>query len=310
MNVYRSLDSISYDIDSIITLGTFDGIHIGHRQIIDELVLRSRDGNLRSILITFYPHPQHIVQARSGTVEILTTLEEKLELLQQTELDAVCVLKFTQTFAGSTPETFIRQLVKHIGFRECIIGSDHKFGKGRRGDIHLLHKLGRIHRFSVDVVDPVMYNKSQVSSTRIRHILQQGEVHQAANLLGRPYRITGRVVRGDQLGDRLGFPTANLEIVGEHKLLPGDGVYAVYVNLEDQRYPGMANIGKRPTVNGDSHGIEVHIHDFNHNLYDRSLSVDFIQRIREEKRFDSIDALIIQIESDKAKTVKILSKNA
>ena len=309
MNVYRSLNSIPYDIDSIITLGTFDGIHIGHRQIIDDLVRRSRKRSFRSVLITFFPHPQHIVRSRSGTVDILTTLEEKLELLQQTGLDAVFVIEFTGPFAQSTPESFIQQLVEHVGFRECIIGYNHKFGKGRRGDIHRLRELGSIHRFTVDVVDPVMVDQSDVSSTRIRKMLQQGDVHHAIRFLGRPYRISGHVVRGSQLGDRIGFPTANIEIAGEYKLIPDDGVYAVFVNVGDQRYSGMVNIGNRPTVDGDTHSIEVHIHDFNEDIYDRSLSIDFVKRLRSEQRFDSIDALIAQIESDKEQTEKILSKN-
>ena len=309
MNVYRSLDSIPFDPDSIITLGTFDGIHLGHRRIIDKIVHRSRKASLRSVLITFTPHPQTVVRSRKGTVEYLTTLDEKLEILQETDLDAVCIITFTLKFSKTAPAEFIRGLIEHIGFRECVIGYNHKFGERRQGDIGRLHELGRLHGFSVDIIEPIRVNGVEVSSTLIRKALHGGEVTRAARYLGRPYRIRAKVIRGNQLGDQMGFPTANLDVSGEHKLIPDDGVYAVFVNCAEDRYFGMANIGNRPTIDGAAHVIEVHIHDFEENLYGRFISIDFIQRLRGERRFKNIEALISQIKSDKIETEKILSKH-
>ena len=309
MRVYRSTDEISYRKDSVITLGTFDGIHVGHRRIIGDLVRRAKEMDARSVLITFYPHPQTVVQTHADPIGLLTPLDEKVALLEATGLDAVLVLTFTQEFGRMEPEDFVeRVLVDSVGISEFIIGYNHAFGRERKGDAAFLERLGAKHDFTVDVVPPVLIDGGAVSSTRIRRRLSEGRVVETNRLLGRPYTVDGVVRKGRGLGGKIGFPTANLEVLGEHKLVPRDGVYAVMVELDGKRLSGMANLGCRPTVEGNCHAIEVHIHDFSNILYDQRIRLVFIERIRDEKKFDSVETLVSQMKEDRKQSMALLSR--
>lgn len=310
MKVYKSIEKIVYQENSLLTIGTFDGIHLGHQKIISNLVQEAQEGKARSVLVTFYPHPQTVIQTQRSPIELLTPLEEKIVLLESLCLNVVVVLPFTQQLARLGPEDFVKDfLVQTIGIRELVLGSNHAFGQGRKGGVELLQKLGEQFGFTVHVVPTVEIDRAVVSSTRIRYLLLNGKVRQANRFLGRNYTLIGVVKKGKSLGRKLGIPTANIDVLGEKKLVPGDGVYAVVVHFNKKRLPGVTNIGHSPTIHGKDRGIEVHIHDFSGDLYGKKLKIEFIDRIRDEKQFHSLDGLISQIEVDREKSLEILSKN-
>ena len=309
MKVYRTIDEISFREDSILTLGTFDGIHLGHQKIIEKLVYEARQKKARSVLVTFYPHPQTVVNSRRERIELLTPLNEKVEILENTGLDVVIFIPFTRELANTEPEVFIEDLLlKHVGIRKFVIGYNHAFGRGRRGEEKLFQELGKRLDFSVEVISPVMMDGESISSTRIRTLLKEGNVRRANRLLGWNYSLYGLVKKGEKLGEKIGFPTANVDVLGENKLVPRDGVYAVIVKIEGEKLTGMANLGFKPTVQGKRRGLEVHIHEFEGDLYGKRLKIMFIQRLRDEKQFDSMDALVTQIELDQQKSMELLSK--
>jgi len=310
MKVYRSIEKIPYREDSLLTIGTFDGIHLGHRRIVDDLVRKARHEGVRSVLVTFYPHPQTVVHAGEFPIGFLTPLDEKIALLEGLGLDVLLVIPFSLELSRTEPETFVGKiLVQRVGVCEFIIGSNHAFGRERKGGVKLLRELGSRYGFTVDVIAPVEIDGAVVSSTRIRHLLLDGQVSRGNRLLGWNYRLEGVVKKGKKLGKTFGFPTANIDVVGEKKLVPGDGVYAVVVHVDGNKFPGMVNIGCRPTLDGGCRGVEVHIHDFSDDLYSKKLKVEFIDRIRDEKHFDSVNALISQIELDREKSLELLAKN-
>ena len=309
MQSYRSIEHIPYRKDSHVTLGTFDGIHRGHRKIISELVHRAKSHDARSVLITFDPHPQDIIRGDGKAIGLLNTLDEKLQLLEILELDALLVLPFNESLRRMEPSRFVEELLVHrVGMQEFILGFNHAFGKQRRGNVELLEELGKRYRFHVDVIPPVEVDGNVVSSTRIRSLLRDGKVNVANRLLGRPYSLEGIVRSGNRLGIELGFPTANIEVKGKDKLVPADGVYAVSVILGDRELVGTANLGFSPTVDGDTHRLEVHIHDFSDDVYDHPLQIRFVDRIRDEEKFDTVEALVKQMEKDKKRSMHIVSR--
>lgn len=309
MKAYHSVEAFPFDGNSLVTLGTFDGVHLGHRKIIETLITKAAKRDARTVLVTYHPHPKIVIQHRDEVLHLLTTIEEKMELLANCELDHLLIMPFTEAFSMLEPTEFIESiLLNGVGVRELVIGYDHTFGRKQKGDRKLLEILSRRYGFDLEVVEPVTIEGEWVSSTRIRQLLLEGRVDLARRLLGRPYRLTGVVERGDQVGVKLGFPTANLQLPHPCKLVPCDGVYAVVVHLEDGRYPGMANIGYRPTVRGSERKIEIHIHNYSGDLYGKSLQVEFIEHMRDERHFDSLDALVTQIEEDRKQSVELLSK--
>ena len=310
MKVYKSIDEIPYQRDSYLTIGTFDGIHLGHKKIIQTLVWSAQQKKCRSVIVTFDPHPQTVVRTKEVPIALLTLIDEKISLLEELGVDVVLILPFSKELARLEPEVFINDiLVSKIGVQKFIIGYNHAFGHERKGSEKLLKELGNKFDFSVEVVSPVMVDNEAVSSTRIRHYLLKGDIHRANLLLGRNYTIEGIVKKGKNIGRKFGFPTANIDVIGENKLVPKDGVYAVVVYVKGNMFQGMANIGYKPTISGSSWSVEIHIHNFSDDLYNEKLKVEFIDRIRDEKRFDSIEALISQIEKDREKSIELLSKN-
>lgn len=308
MTIVRSIQDAKKDSRSIITVGTFDGVHRGHQKIINELLERAKHRSWRSVLITFDPHPREIV--KRGPILYLTMIEERLEVLKQMNIDVIVVHPFTYEFSRLSPRQFYQDLVnKHIGMSEVVVGHDHMFGKDREAGIQELQSIGKELGFNVTPIGPETVEGDIVSSSAIRQLLMDGNVEQAEKFLGRKYSIVGTVIKGDGRGAQIGFPTANLRVSNEKKLIPHNGVYVVSVQLHGQQFFGMMNIGVRPTFgsNGALY-LEVHLFDYNGDLYGATLKVEFIKRIRSEQQFASVDDLIAQLHRDKEISLKYVSE--
>jgi len=308
MKVFRNIDTLPAFRKAVLTIGTFDGVHLGHRQIISQLVEESSACGGESVLITFYPHPRHIVQP-DQTLEELTTLEERILLLSSYGLQNLVVVPFTHDFADLSAEAYVRDfLVAKFNPSAIIIGYDHKFGNKREGDFHLLEKLSLQYGFRVKEISEKLIKDAIISSTRIRRALQSGQIEEANELLGHPYFFSGRVIPGNQLGRTIGYPTANLQIAEKGKLLPANGVYAITAQLEgsNEIHKGMMNIGTRPTVDGSFRMSEVNLFNFNQDIYGRHLTVWVHHFLREEKKFSGLEALKQQLKSDQEQSTKLL----
>ncbi len=301
-------DDVPYDANTAITVGTFDGVHCGHQGLIRRMQEVAMPNGSRTVVVTFEPHPQIILQKPGRPpVELLTTLEERCEVLEKHGVDMVVVIPFSKAFASTPPEEFIRNVVsKSIGVRHFFIGHDHNFGKDRKGDEILLQSLGEEIGFSVETIGPLSCDGLVVSSTKVRHELSEGDVVAAARMLGRRYSLTGVVVRGAGRGRGLGFATANIKPLNSHKLMPGSGVYAVTAMISGREERGMANIGVRPTFeNGTETTLEVHFLDLDRDLYNMELRVTFWQFLRAEQKFESKEALLEQLERDRIQTQEL-----
>ncbi len=305
MNVFYNIDEISKDKNTVLTVGTFDGVHLGHQKIINEVIYQSAENNCRNLVITFNPHPQ-IVLSKDNSIKILTTLEEKIEYLSYLAVQNVLVINFTKEFSQIDFKTFVEEyLVNKIGLHTIVVGTDHHFGKNREGNSEILTQLGKNLDFNVIKVDPLIFSGQKISSTRIRKTLLNGEVRLANEMLGKRYGIKGKVVKGNQRGATIGFPTANIEIENKDKLIPARGVYFVEVDLTDKSFYGMMNIGYRPTFNNTTElMLEVHIFYFDGDIYGEPISVRFIEKLRDEKKFSSIDELRNQLHIDKQECFK------
>ena len=291
---------------SCATIGNFDGVHLGHQKLIARVRDRARILKISSVVITFDPHPLRVLVDKK-TPPFITLTEQKLELISKLEVDYVLCIKFTKDLAALKPEEFVQKyLVNGLKLKELIIGYDYAFGKGRRGNFELLNKLGEKFGFAVEQLPPVMVDGAIVSSTRIRDMVQAGMVWEARKLLGRFYRVQGKVITGQKRGGPLlGFPTANICLKDE--LFPKTGVYAVWVEVLGQVYPGVANIGYNPTFGNDYLSVEAHILNFKQNIYGQDIRVHFVQRLRSEKKFSGLDELKKQIKADIELGQKILS---
>jgi riboflavin kinase/FMN adenylyltransferase len=293
---------------SCATIGNFDGVHLGHQKLIARVRDRARILNVSSVVITFDPHPLRVLVDKK-TPPFITLTEQKLELISKLEVDYVLCIKFTKELAALEPEEFVQKyLVKGLKVKELIIGYDYAFGKGRKGNYELLKRLGEKFGFTIEQLPPVMVDGAIVSSTRIRDMVQAGRVWEARNLLGRFYRVQGKVITGQKRGGPLlGFPTANICLKDE--LFPKTGVYAVWVEVSGQIKPGVANIGYNPTFGNDYLSVEVHILDFKQNIYGQAIRVHFVQRLRSEKKFADFNELKKQIQADIELGQKILKSS-
>ena len=309
MKIIKDLKDIERDEKTVITLGTFDGLHLGHQQIVETLIKKSTQVNARNFLITFDPHPRKVVPGRND-VKLLSTLEEKISVLEKLGLENLFIVKFTNEFSKQTPEQFVEKyFVNGIGLHEIVIGYDHHFGKGRGGDFELLRKLGEKFNYSVTVVPEYMMDGETISSTKIRNALLEGDILRANKFLGRFYSFKGKVVKGDGRGKDLGFPTANLTIEDEDKLIPAKGIYAAQCVTENEKYYGLLSLGNRPTFHEHGEIIpEFYIFDFDKNIYGNSLEVNLVERIRDEEKFNSVEELISQMKKDEETGKEILSK--
>lgn len=309
MQIFEDIRNLQKNLNTVLTLGTFDGIHLGHQEIIKALVNHSNENGFRNIVITFYPHPRTVV-ANGFDIKLLTTQNEKKEIFESLGVQNLLTISFTKEFASLSPEEFINQyLINSIGVSEIILGHDHHFGKGRGGNAELLTQIGKQKGFSVKIIEPFYVNDEVVSSTRIRNALLTGDIIKANKMLGRNYSFSGIVVSGDKRGRELGYPTANIKLSTQDKLLPAIGVYAVYVLIGNEKHNGLLSIGNRPTFYNDGEVVtEVYIYDFNREIYDETIKIELVERLRGEEKFDSADALIEQMNIDKENGQKIFNK--
>jgi riboflavin kinase / FMN adenylyltransferase len=304
------LKSAIREENSAVTVGTFDGVHAGHRVLINQVIESAKSINGRSVIVTFHPHPREIISPGKAGIKLLSTLEERRQLLSEIGIDEMIVIPFNRDFSLLSSEEFVRNVIwEKIGVKEFVIGYDHQFGRNREGTIETVEALGKELGFDVKVVSRQEVGNKTVSSSAIRKALQeQGDVKLASKLLERPYLLNGTVVHGDSRGREIGYPTANIKPEHPNKAIPKNGVYAVRVKIENGFYNGMMNIGIRPTFDGTVETLEVHIFDFDRDIYGNTIQVHFIDRIRDEKKFTGQDELVQQLRQDKIKSKEILKE--
>jgi riboflavin kinase/FMN adenylyltransferase len=301
VKVFNGFDSILEIKNPVLTIGTFDGVHIGHQKIIERLNEEAAKIDGESVLFTFYPHPRMVLFPDSHGLKLIQTQAEKIDKLRKCGLQNVIVFPFTKEFSRLTAIEFVRDyLVNRLNVKKLVIGYDHQFGKNREGSLEFLKEIADTYDYEVIEIPAQDIDEVNVSSTKIRNALLGGDIETANNYLGENFELTGTVVKGNQIGSQIGFPTANIQIDSELKLIPGNGVYAVYVRLEDgSLVNGMLNIGTRPTVTAsDELRIEVHLFDTALNLYGQKLTVRFLKRVRDEIRFEDKESLINQLKND------------
>jgi len=290
-----------------ITIGTFDGVHIGHRKILEHLINDAKKTGLRSTVLTFFPHPRMVLQ-KDTKISLLNTIQEKIKILERIGLDYLIIHPFTLEFSRLSSTEFVRDiLVNELKAKKIIIGYDHRFGRNRNANIQDLFAFGNTFNFEVEEIAAQEIDDVSVSSTKIRNALLEGDIKTANQYLGYNYMLTGDVKKGKGLGRQLNFPTANLLIAEEYKLIPKNGVYVVKSILNDKLYYGMMNIGFNPTVDGSSKSIEIHFFDFNADLYEQNIQVDILERIRDEHKFNSLEELKAQLLKDKKTSISIIS---
>ena len=309
MKIYRDIDDFHVK-NPILTIGSFDGVHLGHVKIIKRLKEIANQKKGESVIFTFYPHPRLILFPEEGNLRLLTTLSEKIRLFEKAGIDHLIIYPFTKEFSELAYTDFVYEiLVSKLRIKTLVVGYDHKFGRNREGSFTMLQRLSLAFKFQLEKLDVLLIDDINISSTKIRDSLQKGNIERANKYLGYSYTLHGKVVEGQKLGRKIQFPTANIETPDPNKLIPGYGVYAVFVLIGNKRYPGMLNIGTRPTVNqnADHRSIEVHILDFSADLYNKEIELEFIGKIREEKKFASIDELRLQLEKDKQTIIRQLA---
>ncbi|MDQ0969823.1 riboflavin kinase/FMN adenylyltransferase [Flavobacterium sp. W4I14] len=316
MKIYHNLSDFKKLDNAIVTIGTFDGVHFGHQKIIKQLVEKAKADNGESVILTFFPHPRMIIDPENQELKMINTINEKAEILKGLGVDHLIITPFTRDFSNQLPEDYIKNtLVNNIGTKHIIIGYDHRFGKDRSGNLSDLKAAGLHYGFSVEEIMEQDIHDVAVSSTKIRQALLAGDVSLANDYLGYPFSIFGRVIKGDKIGRTIGFPTANIFVEETYKLIPGDGIYAVTVEMESevpspkpstlnpQPYKGMAYIGQRPTINGMTRNIEVNIFDFNQEIYGQDIKMNFLKFLRHDVKFTGLEALTVQLQKDKEATL-------
>jgi riboflavin kinase/FMN adenylyltransferase len=312
MTVHQDLKQLPTFKNAVITTGAFDGVHVGHQEIISRMKQIALEIKGETVIITFHPHPRKVISSIPGEIKQLTSLEERIELLTNSGIDHLVVVNFDYAFSNLSADEYIKNfLFDHFHPNTILVGYDHRFGNGRNGNFELLKKFGHELGFKVEKIHEKIISDEIVSSTHIRNYILEHQIEKANALLGYPYLFEGFVVRGNQIGRTIGFPTANLHINNEEKIIPSNGVYAVKVKgkcLGDTMYNGMMNIGIRPTVDGQKKVIEVHILDFDQDIYEQNLTVMVYEYIRGEVKFDGLDALKAQLAKDKITAAAILKK--
>jgi riboflavin kinase / FMN adenylyltransferase len=303
LKIIKSLTNFNIKSNAIVTIGTFDGVHIGHKKIIEKLVSQAKKRNCESIVLTFFPHPRMVLQQHDN-IKLLNTIGEKSELLEKTGIDNLIIHPFDKEFSELSAEEFVKTiLIDKLKIQKIIIGYDHRFGKNRSANIDDLIVFGEKYNFEVEQITVEEINQIAISSTKIRNFLLSGQIVEANSYLGYNYFISGKVVKGKQLGRTIGFPTANIHIEEDYKLLPKKGVYIVKSVINNKTIFGMMNIGNRPTLDGNTITIEVHFLNFDLDIYNENIVVEILDFIRDENKFDSLDSLKNQIEKDKQTTL-------
>ena len=279
----------------IVTIGTFDGVHLGHQKVIERIKLIARSYHGETVIFTFYPHPRQITSPNEKNLRLLTTLEEKKQLFEKSGIDHLIVFPFTKEFSELSYSDFVKKiLIDKLKTNCLVVGYDHKFGKNREGGFEYLLECAKKHNFKIEKLDALLLDNAHVSSTKIRQALENGYIKKANGYLGYEYMLHGHIVEGMRIGRKIGFPTANIEASDVHKLIPGYGVYAVWVQIEDVHLKGMLNIGTRPTFNNnaDNRSIEVNIFGFERDIYNKEIIIRFVDKIREEKKFSGVEVLV------------------
>ena len=309
MQVHRDIENLPVFNNAVITIGTFDGVHMGHRQVIDKLLSESKAINGESVIVTFHPHPRKVVSSTILGIRLINTLDEKIELLEAIGIDHLVIVPFTDAFANQPAEEYVEHfLFDKFHPHTIIIGYDHRFGRDRLGDFRLLEKMSKELNFQLKEIPKHILENISISSTNIREAILHNDIATADTLLGYEFFFSGTVVHGNKLGRQLGYPTANLRMEDEEKIIPGNGIYAVYAQVEGsaERIKGMMSIGFRPTVDGKTKVIEVNLFDFDKEIYDQQLKVFVKKYLREEVKFDGLEALVKQIDQDKLDSLKVL----
>ena len=310
MNVYRDIKEVSYDEKTAVTIGTYDGLHLAHRQIVDKVTLLAKEKGLRSFIVTFEPHPQEVLKNKTPDIKLLTAIDEKLRLFEAAGVENVLIIKFTEAFSKTDAREFYeRYIIGSIGISDLVIGYDHLFGRNREGSIETLKSLAGEFGFEIHRVDEIDVEGKPVSSTRIRHALAEGNIEEANRLLGYEYGFDGVVVEGDKVGRTIGYPTVNLKPVKENKVMPKEGIYCVRVIHNNTEYYGMMNHGFRPTLSeGIKRALEVHIFDFDKTVYGEKITISFLVRLRGDKKFSGKEELIAQIDKDKEDSLEYINE--
>ena len=300
MKIYENFTDFQPIPYAVVTIGTFDGVHLGHRKILKRLRFLADQSHGETVLVTFWPHPRMVLRPESHDIKLLSTFEEKNRLLAAYGVDHLVSIPFTKAFSQTTSEEFIHHiLIEKIQTKILVIGYDHKFGKGREGGFDHLQANQEKYGFELEEIPREDIDSIGISSTKIRRALELGDIISANSFLGRPYEISGKVVQGKQIGRAIGFPTANIEIPEPSKLIPKDGAYIVSASLEGTVFNGMLNIGRRPTLNGQDKTIEVHLFDFERTIYGEDISISFLDFLRPEKKFSGLDELKEQLYRDR-----------
>ena len=309
MKIIYSISNFSSSSSTIVTIGTFDGIHVGHQKILKDLIRTAKKENKKSVLLTFFPHPRMVLQ-KDVSIRLINTIEEKSSLLEKMGLDYLIIHPFSQEFSRLSALDFVRNiLANQLNTSRLIIGYDHHFGKNREGNIHQLREYSLLYDFEVEEIPAQDIDNVSVSSTKIRTALKEGRLKTANNYLGYHYMLNGTIVNGKKLGGKIGFPTANLDIKEPYKLIPKTGVYVIKTIIDAVLYTGMMNIGFNPTVEGKHQTIEAHLFDFNKDLYGKKVTIELLFFLREEQKFNSIEDLIIQLKLDKVNALFYLTNN-
>jgi riboflavin kinase/FMN adenylyltransferase len=307
LKIFSNLSDFNSTKKTFVTIGTFDGVHIGHQKVIKQLVKSAKKNNATSVLLTFFPHPRMVLQ-KDIEIKLINTIDERIQLLEKMGLEALVIESFTTAFSKQTALSFVRNiLVTNLNISKLIIGYDHRFGKNREGNFEQLEEYGHAYEFKVKKISQKDINDIAVSSTKIRTAIENGEIEKANKFLGYHFMLIGNVVKGKNLGEKIGFPTANLHIKETYKLIPKTGAYIVKATIENNPVFGMMNIGFRPTVSGENQTIEIHFFDFNNNLYDKTIQVEVLSFLRNEQKFESVEALKQQLIADKKQTLKKIS---
>ena len=308
MKIYNHIDEFIRLNNAVVTIGTFDGVHIGHRKIIAGIKELADSIGGETVILTFFPHPRMILHPEDESIKMINTITEKAGLMEQLGIDHLIITPFSRDFSNQSAEDYIRDvLVNKIGTKKIVIGYDHRFGKDRQGGLDDLSRLAPVYGFGVVEIPEQDINEVAISSTRVRSALLEGDIEQANSCLGYPFFITGQVVRGDQIGRQIGYPTANIIVGEKYKLIPSDGIYAVKVNVAGEVYGGMAYIGTRPTINGVTRNIEVNIFNFDKDIYNQAIRMEFYNFVRGDIKFGSLDELKAQLAQDEIDVHKLLS---
>jgi riboflavin kinase/FMN adenylyltransferase len=309
LKINRSLNS-QLNFDTVVTIGTFDGVHIGHQKIIKRLVKMAKKNNLKAVVLTFFPHPRMVLQ-KDASIKLINTIDEKSRLFEQLGVDLLVVKKFSKEFSRLTALEFVRDiLVNKLQIKHIIIGYDHHFGRNRNANIDDLKEFGDTYNFEVIEILAQEIDEVAVSSTKIREALINGQLSIANKYLGYNFMLSGNVIQGQGLGKQIGYPTANLQVREDYKLIPKNGVYVIQSNYEGQLIYGMMNIGTNPTVSeNSSQSIEIHFFNFNENIYNQSLQIEILERLRDEQKFESIEALKDQLKKDQLDSLAYLKRH-